>query len=138
LGLALATGIGALLITTGVYLGAGRVWLDIGRPPGSAPRFYSYLIRMPPVVGAMLSIGAVGFIFLVCKARCLKLWQGVVTALVTLAFAAYLKLAPGVLWLLLPAVFLGVAMNGSLGFYIGGALQLALGAWLIGWLHRGE
>jgi hypothetical protein len=135
-GLALATGLGALLIATGVYLAAGRACLDIGGPPSAAPpRFYSYIIRMPPVLDAFLSIGATVLIFVVCNVRCRTKWQGIATALVALSLAAFLKCVPGTSWSVMPAVFLLAITHSSVGFYIGATLQLAIGAWLLGWLR---
>jgi hypothetical protein len=136
LGVAVTSGLAALLVATGIYFGVGRACLDICGPPGEAPLFYSHLIWMPPILAAFLSVGAIIFIFAVCTSRCRRRSHGVATGLVTLTIAALLQFGPGVWLLLVPAVLFGGPSNSSVGLYVGAALQLAVGAWLLGWFGK--
>jgi hypothetical protein len=141
LGFALAKGLAALLIATGIYLAVGRACLDIytvshGRPPPGAGPFYSYFIWMPPTLSLFLSLVAATLIFIVCNARCRKRSHGITTAVATLSIAAFLKFAPGIWLLLLPAILFCGPNNSAVGCYIGATVQLAVGAWLLGWFGR--
>ena len=142
--LALTSGVAAVLISTGIYFTIGRLTRDIfrmfytadtGMPVGyDVVMFFRASITQP-----LLSIGATTFTLIVCCRRCQSRAQGVSTAIAAVGVFALLQygpmLLPGLFYLLwfLPVIFLGLGTGHSAGYYVGAALQVLAGAWLLGW-----
>ncbi len=140
-GLAVASALAALLLATAFYIDIGRAWLDIlirlhRAPPLPSAGAYNFLLIIPPLLTPVLGI-ALGFLTcFICLTRCRRRWHGILAAAVSLAILVFLKQAPGIWWLALPAVSLGLLTSSSLGIYLGSALQAALAVWLLGAFAR--
>jgi hypothetical protein len=138
-GLAVTSGLAALLISTGVYCAVGRYSLHlyhIHHPDSifTPPNGHDAII-MYKSVERILMLGFAVFTFAVCFMRCQKRWKAFVVAVITLGILALPRFLPGSLSVV-PAFVIGISMNSSTGFYIGSALQIGIGAWLLGWFSR--
>jgi hypothetical protein len=137
-GLAVTSGLAALLISTGVYCAVGRYSLHIfkiHRPDYIVPPYAREGIIMYPSIGRLLMLGFAVFTFAVCFIRCQKRWQAFMVAIITLGIMALPRFLPGLLSVV-PAFMIGILMNSTTGFYIGSALQIGIGAWLLGWYSQ--
>ena len=76
------------------------------------------------------------FTFAVCLKRCRNRWQAIAVATVTFSITALLLLQGKLPVLVLPAFFIGIIANSSAGYFLGSALQICAGAWLLGWFRR--
>jgi hypothetical protein len=154
LGLAFTSGLAALLISTGVFYGGSKVmgdWrmhhagdtvtpvmydLTASSPTGIPLHFitwYSYV--------SLISLGALIFTFFVCYNRCQKKSHGIITAILAFGIIGLLTFMPMFVPRLISFFWLVPVLNvvvllGSVGFYIGAALQIFAGAWLLGWFRR--
>jgi hypothetical protein len=137
-GLAVTSGLAAFLITTGIFSAVGRVSLHIYKihhPVSFAPPYAREAFIMYPLVGWLLMIAFVVFTFAVCWLRCQKRWQAIVAAVITLGILALPLFSAGFLSIV-PALAIGVATDSSAGYYIVAAVQICVGAWLLGWVRR--
>jgi len=96
----------------------------------------------PAITWTLFSLGALLFTFFACYNRCLKESHGIITVAITLGIIALLTLGPmfvpslfSFLWFV-PVVLLGMSTGLSAGYYIGAALQIFAGAWLLGWFRQ--
>jgi hypothetical protein len=137
-GFAIITGLAILLINTGVYCAVGRAYLKIwSHPDYVIPPPTHEIIESSSFLRWVLMIGFIFFTFTVCRIRCGKQWQGILVAVITLGMTALLLFSPIILFfLVLPAFFIGLTTDSSAGYYLGSALQIFIGAWLLGWLGR--
>jgi hypothetical protein len=137
-GLAIITGLAILLINTGVYCAAGRAYLKIWNHPDYViPPPAHEIIGLSSFLRWVLMIGFIFFTFAVCRIRCGKQWQGILVSVITLGMTVLLLFSPIILFLLvLPAFFIGLTTDSSAGYYIGSAIQIIVGAWLLGWFRR--
>jgi hypothetical protein len=137
-GLAITTGLAILLINTAVYCAIGRAYLTIRNHPDYViPPPAHEIIGLSSFLRWVLMIAFVIFTFTICHIRCGKQWLGTLVAVIALGMTALLLFSPIILFLLvLPAFFIGFATDSSSGYYIGSALQIIVGAWLLGWLGR--
>jgi hypothetical protein len=144
-GVAVKTGFGVVLISTGVVIFAGTIFVDLcemifGQPFGNADsRFLGMMAT--GIFGPILIIGVLAMTLYLSFDRC-RSWK---VALINSAAAIYCMVAPAVLsvfsgdvlgfYFLLPAVMLGKVFGSSVGWYLGSIIQFVVGAWLMGWLH---
>jgi hypothetical protein len=137
-GVAITTGLAILLINTAVYCAAGRAYLKIWNHPDYViPPPAHEIIGLSSFLRWVLMIGFIFFTFTVCRIRCGKQWLGTLVAVITLGMTALLLFSPIILFILvLPAFFIGLTTDSSAGYYIGSAIQIIVGAWLLGWLGR--
>lgn len=139
LGGALSSVLGSVLIPTGIGFAAMRLFFDVqelanggpmDKPGVFAVGMMGALFILPP-----LALGTVIFAFTVCLSRCQRRAQGLASALVAISVVLVL-VACREFWVLFPAVLLGKATHSSVGWYLGSAIQLGIGAWLLGWFDR--
>jgi len=138
LALALTSGLAAFLICTGIYCVVGRVSLQlfyIHHPDLVVPPYARDATIMYPSIGRLLMFGFVVFTFAICWMRCQKRWQAIVVSVIALGIMALTEFVPGFLWIV-PGMVFGITTNFTLGYYIGSAFQLGVGAWLLGWFSR--
>lgn len=138
IGLAITSGLAALLISTGIYIAVGRFSLhifQIHHPDSIVPPNAREAIVMYPAIERLLMLGSAVFTFALCFIRCQRRWQALVAAVVTLCILALPRFSPRALQLV-PALLFGVTMDSSAGYYIGSALQIGIGAWLLFWFSR--
>jgi hypothetical protein len=153
--LALTSGLAAFLICTSIYFAVGRVTLDIWRihhvSDTVVPGKLGLYVSPPPSTWhtiprhsyvSLFSLGALIFTFIVCYNRCQKKSHGVITAIITFGIICLLTFMPffvprlaSFLWLV-PTVIFTIITNSSVFFYIGAALQIFAGAWLLGWFRQ--
>ena len=139
LGLAITTGLAILLINTGIYFAVGRVNLEIFKalhPDNGVPRSIREIIILSKPIRWLLMVGFVAFTFTTCWMRCRKKPQAIVVAIITLAVTALLLYSGTLFVFAVPAFLIGLTTNSSAGYFIGSAMQLAAGAWLLGWFGR--
>jgi hypothetical protein len=145
-GLAVTSGLASLLICTAIYFTIGRIMRDIVSMRGvdsGVPASYDVTDFIhPAITWSLFGIGALCFTFFVCYHRCLKESHGVVTAIVSFVIIASLTFGPMFVpslfdfdWLI-PAVVIGMSTGSSAGYYIGAALQVVVGVWLLAWFRR--
>jgi len=137
-GLAITSGLAAFLITTGIYSVVGRFSLHIYRthhPASFAPPNAREAFIMYPLVGWLLMIGFVVLTFAACWMRCQRRWQAIAVALITLGILALPLYSPSFLSIV-PALAIGIATDSSANYYIVAAVQICIGAWLLGWFSR--
>jgi hypothetical protein len=96
----------------------------------------------PAITWSLFIVGALLFTFFACYNHCLKESHGIITAIITFSIIASLTLGPmfvpslfSFLWCM-PVVLLGMGTGISAGYYIGAALQVFAGAWLLGWFRQ--
>jgi hypothetical protein len=87
---------------------------------------------------SLFSLGALIFTFFVCYNRCRKKSHGIITAIITFGIIGILTfllpLAPGAvpfLWVI-PLIMLLAITKVSASIYIGAAIQIIVGIWLLG------
>ncbi len=146
LGLAITSGLASLFICTAIYFLIGRAMRDIERLRGidfGAPAQYDVTDFVhPAITWSLFFIGSLCFTFFACYHRCLKESHGIITTLVSLGIILSLTfgpmLVPGLFYFtwLLPTAFIGMSTNSSAGYYVGAALQIVVGGWLLGWFRR--
>jgi hypothetical protein len=148
LALALTSGLASFLICTGIFFAVGRVMLDVWRahlPIGvDMPANYHDFVRFvhPALTWTIFSLAALLFTFFVCYNRCQTELHGVITTMVTLCIIALLTLGPMLVpsltsfMMVVPVVLIGMSVDASAGYYIIAALQIFIGAWLLGWFRR--
>jgi DNA-directed RNA polymerase subunit RPC12/RpoP len=147
LGIAFTSGLAALLICTGIFFTIGRFMRDILRMHGAGnagvPANYDVVMFYhPAITWTIFSLAALFFIFFTCYDHCVKQSHGIITAITTICITALLTIGPlflpglfPFLWFL-PAVLIGMSTGLSVGYYIGAAVQVFAGAWLLGWFGR--
>jgi hypothetical protein len=143
-GVAVAASAGAFLISTGVYFAVGRVNLDVLRLSHREEidlLFFTPVVMFSRYVSPLLGIAAVCFIWFAayrrCEARLHAFLSAVTASLATALFLFGPRFVPELFTLLwLPVTLIGIGTGISLGYYFGAALQLAIGAWLLGWFSR--
>ena len=159
-GLAFTSGLASLLICTGIYYGVNKVMFDasaiwkqhaadtvmpgklglyVSSPEGSpwhTITWHSYV--------SLFCLGALIFTFFVSYNRCQRKSHGVITAIITLGIIGLLTFMPmfvpsvvSILWLV-PLVVVVIITKLSAGIYIGAALQMFVGIWLLGWFRKRE
>lgn len=90
----------------------------------------------------VFSLGTLTFTFFVCYNRCQTELQGIITTVVTLCIIALLTLVPVLMqsmsffMMVVPVVMIGMSVGLSAGYYVVGALQIFVGAWLLGWFGK--
>jgi hypothetical protein len=145
-GLAITSGLASLLICTAIYFTIGRIMRDIIRMHGvdtGVPASYDVTDFIhPAITWSLFGIGALCFTFFVCYHRCLKESHGVITAIISFAIIVSLTFGPMFaaslfdFTRLVPAVLIGMSTGSSAGYYIGAALQVVVGVWLLDWFRR--
>ncbi len=148
LGVAFTSGLAALFICTGIFFTIGRIMRDIVRMhhiDNGVPANYDICVFVhPAITWTLFSLGALIFTFFICYNRCQKKTHGIITAIITLGIIALLTVGLSslvyipypecqVIPLLVPMIALGLTTGFSAGYYIGAALQIVVGAWLLGW-----
>jgi hypothetical protein len=147
LGLAFTSGLAVLLICTGIFFTVGRITRDILRMyhggDMSVPASYDVTSFIyPAVTWTLFSLGALIFTFFVCYNRCQKESHCIITTIITLGIVASLTFGPMFVpslfsfLRLVPVVLIGMSTGLSAGYYIGAALQIFIGVWLLGWFRR--
>jgi hypothetical protein len=143
--LASTSGLAALLICTGIFFATCRAMGDLVgmkqviHTAGPARYVQVGSIVYPAITLTLFSLGMLSFTFFVCYKRCLKDSHAIFTAIATLGIIATLTLGPIFcpslfsLLFVVPVVLIGMSTGGSIGYYIGAALQIFAGAWLLGW-----
>lgn len=147
-GLAFTGGLGALLICTGVFFVVGRIERDITRMyqvgDTGVPASYDIVdFHHAVITYSLFMVGALLFTFFACYNRCLRESHGIITALITFAVIflqtiGHIFISSFVIFLyFVPVLVFGIALGSPIFFYVGGALQVLIGAWLLGWFrHR--
>lgn len=139
LGRAITSLLGAILVPTGVGFAAIRALFDIfefanggpiGKPGVYGLGMIAVVFMLPPV-----ALGTLIFALAICRSRCQTRTQGFACALAVVAVVLAVVSAPET-WFLFPAVLLGKLSQSSIGWYIGAAIQIGLGAVLLGWMAR--
>ena len=148
LALALTSGLAAFLICTGIFFAVGRVMLDIRKMhhPVEADMLASYhdigTFVHPAITWTIFCLGTLLFTFFACYNRCQTEMHGIITTIVTLCIIVLLTLGPMLVpslcsfMMVVPVVLIGMSINISAGYYIIAALQIVVGAWLLGWFRR--
>jgi hypothetical protein len=148
LALALTSGLAAFLICTGVFFAVGRIMLDIWRVHhpvdlGMPANYHDIgTFIHPAITWTMFSLGMLLFTFFVCYNRCQTELHGIITTITTLCIIALPTLGPMLapsmasFMMIAPVVLIGMSINVSAGYYIVAALQIVVGAWLLGWFRR--
>jgi hypothetical protein len=146
--LALTSGLAAFLICTGIFFAIGRVMFDIWRmhhsvDAGMPANFHDIgTFIHPAITYTTFSLGTLLFTFFICYNRCQTELHGIITTIVTLCIIALLTLGPMLVpsmssfMMVVPVVLIGISINVSAGYYIVAALQIVVGAWLLGWFRR--
>lgn len=155
LGLAITSGLAALLICTGIFYGGSKIltdysglWKHAAASTAASARTGFYvvhteshpahsMIRLSYV--SLFSLGALIFTFFVCLNRCRKTSHGIVTAIIAFGIIGILTFLPLVvpisisffLWVV-PLLMLLVITKVSASIYIGAAIQIIVGVWLLG------
>jgi hypothetical protein len=146
-GLALTSGLASFLICTGIFFATGRAERDImhmhhvfasNDPDGYSVFVYYHLA----ITWTLFCLGALSFTFFVCYSRCLKESHIIIATIVTIVIIASstvgARFSPSLFPIMLsvPVVVLGMNTGLSAFFYIGAALQIFAGAWLLGWFRQ--
>jgi hypothetical protein len=117
--IAIATGLGAFLISTGVFCAFGSTSVEEAplpkNPffPGETTTYPSKeIINYSVVEERMLTLAIVVFTITVCWIRCQKRWHGILTATMTLGVMIAIPLFPRCL-ILVPAFVMGMTLDSS-------------------------
>jgi|GEM_PF-3357390 len=149
LGFAFASGLGTILICTGIFFSLEGNLLAISRTPsfgetGVPTEIVSFSLTFshPAITLTVFSLGVLTFTFFTCYNRCRKESHGILTAIIAVAVIALLTIAPSLtsslfslVWFV-PMVLIGVGAGSSIGYYAIAVLQVLVGIWLLGWLKR--
>ena len=157
LGLAFASGLASVPICTAIYHGGNRVIADISglwdlsaNDPNVPKKLgffaYSPTGNPPDTISwhgytSLFCLGALIFTSFVCFNGCQKKSHSVITAIITLGIIGlltFMLFVPSLAFfcLLLPVLVIGVITGLLAGSYIGAALQIAVGVWLLGWFRQ--
>ncbi len=137
--LSLKVGAAFVLIATAIFLVAARIVFDLVKVlhGGEIGKPGVYAVGMVAGIVALLVMAFVTPLLAVaCARRCRSTFQGVVTICVS-GIAIFGFFSVRELRWLLPGVVLGRVAGGAPSFYFGALIQLALGAWLLGWIGGG-
>ena len=137
--LAIKTALAAFLINTGIYFIVGRTYLEIfntHHPKHFLPSNAIEIVLTPAPIRWILTAGFFCFTYAVCLMRCQTKSQAIVAATIAFCITAVLLL-PGMLpVVLLPACFVGLLSNSTLGYFFGSMLQITVGIWLLSWFRQ--
>jgi hypothetical protein len=140
--IAIATGLAAFLISTGVFCLSGRTSVEPAplpyNPliPGETIMYPSReIISYNATVGRLLMLAIIVFTIAACWIRCHKRWQAILAAAITLGIMAMIPFVPGCL-ILMPAFALGMTLDSFALFYITAAFQIVIGVLLLYWFRR--
>ncbi len=163
LGLALASGLASVLICTAIYHGGNKIIADSSglselydRETNVPVKLGIHVVSLPTDLSpdtmtwhgytSFFCLGALVFTSFVCLKRCQKKSHGVITTIITLGFIGLLTFVPGfapslvsfsvVNPMLLVGAVIFLTTESSAGLYIGAALQVAVGVWLLGWFRQ--
>ena len=142
MGSAVASGIAAVFICTGVYFLIGNAMFNLlkANHPDTLPEQLAgssmIMMMVPRSLGGLLGVGAIIFACTVGCRGSARRGRGVIFAVVAVGSIALLQFAPGPWILAVPAFLLGVLTESSLGSYVGAILQLLVGIWLLGFFGQ--
>jgi len=141
---AIATGLAAFLISTGVFCAAGRASVEQSplpkNPflPGETTMYASReIISYNATVGRFLMLAIILFTIALCWMRCHKRWQAILAAAITLGIMAAILFLPGCL-ILMPSFALGMTLDSAAVYYIAAMVQIIIGVLLLYWFRRRE
>lgn len=137
--LSLKVGAAFVLIATATFLVAARIVFDLVKVlhGGEIGKPGVYAVGIVAGIVALLVMAFVTPLLAVaCARRCRSTSLGVVTVFVSALVVVALFSVRASRWLL-PSVVLGRVAGGAPSFYFGALIQLALGAWLLGWIGGG-
>lgn len=144
-GLAVASCLGAFLISTAIYFTVGRLTLDVYgmfRREDIDSLTHTSVFMFLPFVSPLLGIAALSFIWWASYRRSHVRLHAFSAALATSVVTALLLFGPRFMPELfslarfLPVILIGIGTGASVGYYFGAALQVVVGAWLLGWFSR--
>lgn len=137
--LAIKTALAAFLINTGIYFIVGRTYLIIfntHHPKHFLPSNAIEIVLTPAPIRWILMAEFFCFTCAVCLMRCRTKWQAVVAATVAFCMTAVLLLRGMFPVVFLPACFVGLLSNSTLGYIFGSLLQITIGIWLLNWFRQ--
>lgn len=149
LGRPITSALGAILVSTGVYMGMSAAYTSALTPlvesESEGLRLLITLIQ-PRIALPVVAIATASLAYVACARRCKERWHAIVTAAVTcgilmppafwLGFLPTTKPLVGLMLLTTPAGLAGLVSGSTIGLCVGACFQIALGAWLLGWFGR--
>ncbi len=145
----MAAGLAAFLINTGIYCAVGRAYLEIFNThhpdyfvPHNAynlipPRDYG-IIMMSTAIKWPLMVVFFVFTLVVCWMRSGRKGMAIIVAIISFGITALLLSFKMPFFVVLPAFFLGMVTHSSIGYFVGSALQIIVGGWLLGWFNKAK
>ena len=132
--------IGVVLISTGVYFTTSRVFFDLqeltnGGPIGKLGIYAVGILFLP--FWFILAVGSFIFTLVIFCRLTEGRFYALIGAIVSLAILALFFFRPR-FGIFLPASLMGKATGLSIVGHFGSALQLTMGAWLLGWFARSK